>query len=240
MKKLTCWFIIAAVLLISTPSKSKELYLFCAMGAKEPVKEIIKAFEKENHIKVFASFSSSGRLARQIEAGAPCDLFISASPLWVDYLKRKKLVIKEAPIAKTRLVLVSAKGFSAKSFKDLCRAERVALGNYRFAPFGKYAKEALKNLGMWECIRDRVLLANDVAQATMWVITENADSAVIYLSDYVVFKEKLKLVGIFPEKSHSPIIFTAAAITPEGERLLKFLKKKSEIFKRWGFEAVSH
>ncbi len=209
------------------------------MGAKEAAKEIIDAFEKETHNKVFASFSSSGKLAKQIEAGAPCDLFISASPFWVDYLKRKKLIIKEAPIAKTKLVLVTSQKFNVKNIKDICKAEKIAIGNYKFAPFGKYAVEALKNLRLWQCIKNKVLLANNVAQATMWVITENVDLAIIYFSDYLIFQRKLKVVTIFPEETHSPIVFTAAAITPEGKKLLDFWIKHAKLLRRWGFEPLS-
>ena len=211
------------------------------MGMREPIKEIADRFSLETGVKVLLSFSSSGKLARQIEAGVPCDVFISASVFWTEYLVERHIINSFRPFATTKLVIVSPQNIRFSDPKDICKAERVAIGNYKFAPFGKYALSALKNTGLYQCVKDRLLLANHVAQAAMWVVTGNVDAGIIYFSDYLRFKDKLKLVWVFPEGSHEKILFTAAYLTPEGKKFFDFLfsRRMSPVLKRWGFEPVS-
>jgi len=217
---------------------AEELFVCSAAGIRIPVKALGRDFEEAKKVKVRVIVSSSGKLARQIEMGAPCDLFISASRRWMDYLKAKGIVSGDISLAKTSLVLVSKKEISLKNWRDLCKLKRVAIGNYRFAPCGKYAAESFKNLGIWNCLKDRIVLANTVAQAATWTILGEVDAAVVYYSDYLMFKEKLKLLKILPEASHSPVIFKAAAVTEKGKTFLEFMCSKKEIFKKWGFEVV--
>ncbi len=195
-----------------------------------------KEFERQKGINVFVNASSSGKLARQIELGARCDLFISASFRWMNYLKNKGILKSYVPLAKTKLVIVSSKRKRFNTANEICKAERVAIGDYRFAPFGEYALSALKNVGLYECIKDKIVLASHVAQAAVWVSTGDVDAAVIYFSDYMKFKNNLKLVWIFPDNSHKDIIFLASYFTGLGKQFLNFMRTKPYIFKRWGFE----
>ncbi|BAT70893.1 molybdate transport system substrate-binding protein [Thermosulfidibacter takaii ABI70S6] len=235
-----CVFILLLFFLLSTPGFVKELYICCAMGVKEPVEEIAGRFTAESGYKLYFNFSSSGNLAHQIEAGAPCDVFISASLFWSEYLRKREFIKSFIPFATTKLVVVAPIGTFYRNLKDICKVQRLVIGNYRIAPFGRYALSALKNTGLYRCVKDRLILANDVLQAAAWVVTGNADAGVVYYSDYLKFKGRLKLVWVFPNNVHDKILFTVSSLTDLGERFVRFLftPEAEAILKRWGFEPV--
>jgi len=216
-----------------------ELTVSSAMGVKELVVEIGNVFEKETGNKVNFNFSSSGKLAKQIEFGAPSDVYISASEFWMDYLVKRGVICGKSvsPFARTKLVLVAPKGSSLVSLDG---AERIAIGN-KLAPVGKYALETLKNLGLYERIKERLVFAPTVRQITIWVITGNADAGIIYYSDYLKFKDKLKLLRVFPESSHRPIRFYVGVIcsSRNGNPALDFkrflLFQDEKLYRKFGF-----
>ncbi|WP_457680554.1 molybdate ABC transporter substrate-binding protein [Thermovibrio sp.] len=193
------------LLLLPLRVLSKELSVFSAAGVMDFMKEAGREYEKTSGSEVIFNFSSSGKLAKQIELGAPADCYASASKFWVDYLKRKKL-LKEGtikPFATTELVVVAPK---ESKIKNITQAQTIAVGN-RFAPVGIYAVESLKNLGLYDKLKNRLIYGPTVRTLTIWVITGNASAAIIYYSDYLKFKNRLKLVEVLPKKSHRPIEF---------------------------------
>jgi len=227
-------------LLLFGSAYGKELLISSAAGIMELTKEAGKRFSEEKGVKVYYNFSSSGKLAKQIEGGAPVDCFVSASKRWTLYLKEKGLVEEETitPVAKTRLVVVAPKGSEVKSLEE---AQTVAVGN-RFAPVGRYALESLKNLGLYEKVKDKLIFAPTVRQITLWVISGNADAGIIYYPDYLKYKDKLKLIEILPESSHSPIYFYGSCTKRGGELCREFLeefkKLPPEVYRSFGFKKV--
>jgi len=220
-------------------SFSAELFISAAMGTRELVSEIGNKFEKRTGNRVIFNFSSSGKLAKQIESGAPADVYISASKFWMDYLVRKGIVDKESvfPFAKTKLVLVVPKGSKITCLEE---AGRIAVGD-KLAPVGKYALETLKNLGLYEKIKEKLVFAPTVRQITIWVITKNADAGIIYYSDYLKFKDKLKLLKVFPENLHKPIMFYIGLVNASrrkglSRRFEEFLiSRDGKEFEKFGF-----
>jgi len=227
-------------LLLFGNAYGKELLVSSAAGIAELTKEAGKRFSKEKGVKVYYNFSSSGRLAKQIEGGAPVDCFVSASKRWTLYLKERGLVEGETitPLAQTSLVVVAPKDSNLKSLEE---ARTVAVGN-RFAPVGSYALESLKNLGLYEKVKDKLIFAPTVRQITLWVISGNADAGVIYYSDYLKYKDQLKLVEVLPESSHSPIYFYGSCTKRGGEPCREFLeefkKLPLKVYRSFGFKKV--
>ncbi len=219
---------------------SKELTVSCAAGALDLIKEIGKRYEKETGEKITFNFSSSGKLAKQIEAGAPVDVLISASPFWSSYLTKKGLLLKESvkPIMETELVVIAPKDSNLKSLKE---AETIAVGN-SFAPVGKYALESLKSLKLYEKLKEKLLFAPNVRELTLWVISGNADAGIVYYSTYLKFKDKLRLIEVLPKKSHEPIFFTAGCTKKNPKECKEFerfiLKQPESLFRKFGFEKV--
>jgi len=224
-------------------SFAAELFISAAMGTRDLVSEIGNSFEKQTGNRVIFNFSSSGKLAKQIESGAPADVYISASKFWMDYLVKKGVVNKESalPFARTKLVLVAPENSKVTSLE---KAEKIAVGD-KLAPVGKYALETLKNLSLYEKVKERLVFAPTVRQITIWVITGNADAGIIYYSDYLKFKDKLKLIEVFPEDSHRPIMFYVGLVNSSQKKNLakefeKFLlSQDGKEFEKFGFFKVN-
>jgi molybdate transport system substrate-binding protein len=231
---------IIAFLALSSHSFGKELLVSCAAGMMELLKHASSEYQKLKGKKLLLNVSSSGRLAAQIERGAPVDAFISASWFWVEWLKDKGLVEKSSitPVASTKLVVVVPKGSRLKSLNE---AERIAVGN-KFAPVGAYAVESLKKLNLYQELKDRIVYAPTVRAITLWVLSGNADAGIIYYSDFIKYKDRLKLLKVLPEGSHEPIRFYGACTKRkpgECEEFLDFLKGLPEDFyQKFGFEKV--
>jgi len=219
------------------PCRAEELLVSAAMGVRELLTALGKDFEKKEGLPVVFNFASSGKLAGQIEGGAEVDVYISASRFWANYLKRKKLLKSVSPFAKTELVVVTYKGSEVTSLQD---AETVAVGD-RLAPVGKYALQSLKKLGLYSKLKNRLVYAPDVRQIAVWVATKNADAGIIYYSDYLKFKDRLKLLEILPETSHDPIRFYVGIVSSSkkkeiAEKFKEFLlSAPSNTYKRFGF-----
>lgn len=225
-------------LFTSIQAHAKEIYVLCAMGMRKPAEEAAKLYQKETGQRIYLSFASSGRLAMQILLGAPTDAFISASSFWTNKLIQKGLIEGYTNLATTGMVVVTRKSSKAKGLKDICNLERVAVGNPKLAPFGKYAMESIEKLGLKSCLKGKIIYANNVAQAAAWTITGSTEAAFIYYSDFLAFKDKLKIISHIPDSSHSKILFTAGWRTPEGKAFVKFmcLPRNRKLFERWGFE----
>ncbi len=240
---LRLYFTTLILLLLSAPVLGKELLISAAMGTKEFVRTAGKEFQEKTGTKVIFNFSSSGKLINQIVQGAPSDVYISASKFWVDYGVKKGALDEKTvkPFAETSLVLIASKNGKVK---ELTEAERIAVGN-RLAPVGKYALQTLKNLGVYEKVRDKLVYSPNVRQITVWVMTGNADLGLVYYSDYLKFKDRVKLIKFFPNKLHNPIRFYVACVEGENEKECRdFEKFLSELpqseYKKFGLEKVEN
>jgi len=236
-------FLLSVILAFSGLSHAASLTISTAMGVKNLISLSAKKFQEKRGIKVYVNGASSGKLIKQIEFGFPCDVYVSASKFWVDYGIKKGILLKDTvtPFAKTRLVLVAPKN-SRK--RKLIEAQRIAVGN-KLAPVGKYALETLKNLGIYDKVKDKLIFAPNVRQVTIWVATGNVDFGIVYYSDYLLFKDKMKLIEIFPDNLHDPIEFYVSCVKGGNVKTCTSFEKEllnlpPSAFESFGFEKVKN
>lgn len=243
--------VIAAVAIVPLAAKADDVLVFAAASLKPSLDKIIASPEVSAIGNVKASYAASSQLARQIEAGAPADLFIPADQDWMNYVAERKLIVAEsrADLLGNALVLVAptdskvrlaiAPGF------DLAGAlgdGKLALGEPNSVPAGKYAKAALTRLGVWDKVDAHVVAADNVRAALNFVARGEAALGIVYRSD-AVSEPAVRVVGTFPTGSHAPIVYPAALIagrdSAAAHRFLALLRTAREqaIFREYGFDA---
>ena len=231
---------------------ANEITVSAAISLKNAFEEIGKIFkEKHPGTKITFNFGASGDLAKQIEGGAPVDVFASAASRDMDELDRKGFITSGTRMnfAGNSLVLVKS-GISRirmESFEDLRKAEvkKIVIGNPKSVPAGRYAEEALKYLQLWEVVKEKLVLAEHVRQALDYVARNEVDAAMVYSTDATIRPKEVRIVTKAPDKSHQPIIypigivkgsknhslakeFTALVLSAEGKKVLN----------KYGFETV--
>lgn len=229
----------------------EKVYIYAAASTKEVLKDLVDTYNKTNKTgaEFVTVFGSSGDLARQIEAGADADIFISADTKWSKYLDEKKLVQKntETNFASNDLVLIaSPKAKTGFKFPDkLFEAigdGYLAMGDPKPVPAGKYGQEALEHHKLWEKISGakKIAFYPDVRKTLNAVETSQADFGIVYKTDALLSKS-VKVVYTFKKDSHSPIDYPVCAIAGKNKKetgaFLKFLSKKEskKIREKYGF-----
>jgi molybdate transport system substrate-binding protein len=222
--------------------------VFAAASLTDSLKAAADAYKTRTGATVTLSFGASSTLARQIEQGAAADLFLSADTDWMDYLQKKGLIADASrkDLLGNQLVLVA--GPNAKPAPkiaphfDLAGAlgdSRLALADPASVPAGKYAKAALTALGVWDAIAPKVAQAENVRVALEYVAHGEAPYGIVYATDAKV-APAVRVVGVFPEESHAPIIYPAAltkTASPGAKAFLDFLSSQEAraIFEKAGF-----
>jgi len=241
-------FIFVSVLLMTANSFAEEkLTVFAAASLTNALTEVDAQYEKVKGVKVIHSFAASSALAKQIENGAPADVYISADLKWMNYLQDKSLINKTTRknLLGNTLVLIVPKG---KSFDvkfdnnfDLSKAfdGRLCTGDVESVPIGIYAKEALTNLGWWKDMKSRIVGTQDVRGALAFVERGECLAGIVYETDAKA-SSKVDLVGVFPEASHSAIVYPVAAISSTKnmtQSYLTYLQSQDalNVFKKYGF-----
>lgn len=233
-------------------ARADEILIFAAASLKPSLDKIIATPDVAALGSVKASYAASSQLAKQIEAGAPATLFISADQDWMKYVDEKKLLVAgtRTDILGNALVLIAPKDSTLKlDIKpgfDLAGAlgkdGKLALGEPNSVPAGKYAKAALTQLGVWDKVKARVVSAENVRAALNFVARGEAPLGVVYRSD-AVSESAVRVVGTFPDATHAPIVYPAALIaghdSPAARKLLDLLHAAPEqtIFRTYGFDA---
>lgn len=233
-------------------AQARDLTIFAAASMKTALDAINEAYTREAGDKIIVSYAASSALAKQLEAGAPADVFISADQDWMNYVGERDLIdpATRRDILANRIVLIAPsdsripemvieKGFP---LADLLGDGRIAMGNVESVPAGKYGKAALERLGSWDGVSARVAQTDNVRAALLLVSRGEAPLGIVYQTDAVVDKG-VKVIGMFPEDSHEPIIYPIAAIKGSGAdsaRYLEFLKsvKPRQIFESQGFQVL--
>jgi molybdate transport system substrate-binding protein len=230
-------------------SAAEKLVVFAAASLKGSLDDVAKLYEKKSGDTVAISYAASGPLAKQIEAAAPADVFISADTKWMDYVVKAGAVKKDAVVTLlgNRLVLVAAKDSTislkiGKGF-DLAGAlgsSRLAMGEVKSVPAGTYGKDALEYYGIWKDVEKKAAFAENVRAALKLVTTGEAPLGIVYETDAKADKG-VKIVDTFGEESHKPIVYPAAPIaaskSPSTKAFFDFLKgpEAAAVFKKAGF-----
>ena len=229
-------------------SQNKKITVSAAASLKDALEAIKPLYENKNpSVNLTYNFASSGSLQRQIEQGAPVDMFLSAATQQMDALQKQGLLLKETRrnLLKNRMVLVVPQdNQTINSFTDLTTeaVEKVAFGEPKSVPAGKYAQEILKSLQLTTAIQSKVAYGKDVRQVLYYVATGNVDAGIIYLTDAQISSE-VKIVATAPESSHSTIVYPVAVVkdsaNPEtAKKLVEFLfsPEVKAVFEKYGFE----
>jgi len=180
---------------------------------REAIEALSRSFEAKTRHRVVASYAGSNALARQIEAGAPAEIFISADNDWADYLGARGLAASRRNVAGNDLVLVApaSSGLRVRIAPAFPLAEglegrRLAIANPESVPAGKYAKAALVSLGVWDSVKDRLAPAESVRAALAFVARGEAPLGIVYRTDALA-DIRVRIAGAFPAESHAPIVY---------------------------------
>jgi molybdate transport system substrate-binding protein len=235
--------------LAATPATAQELLVFGAASLRDALDAVIETHQAKGGGEVRASYASSSMLARQIEQGAPADIFISANPQWMDYLEDRGLVRagSRADLLGNGLVLVAplegevtveiAPGFDLLGALD---GGFLAMGDPDHVPAGIYGRAALESLGVWDTVAPHVARADNVRAALALVERGETPLGLVYRSDAVA-DDSVKVVDDFPQDSHPPIVYPIAIMAsskqPEAAALVELLESETAgaIFERFGF-----
>jgi molybdate transport system substrate-binding protein len=231
-------------------AEDKTITVFAAASMKNALDDIDAAYTAKTGVKITVSFAASSALAKQIEQGAPADVFISADTDWMDYATARKNINEPTRInlLGNSIVLIAPKDSEinnvniAASF-DLAKLAgdgKIATGDVKAVPVGKYARAALEKLGAWRAAEPKFAMADSVRAALTLVARGEAVLGIVYSTDAKV-EPGVKIVGIFPPGSHPPIIYPVAATTtakPEASDYLAFLNSTAAktIFEKYGFK----
>lgn len=242
---------LAVLLLAITPSfaQSKGPLVLAAASMQESLNAAADRWAEKGHARPVLSFAASSALARQIEAGARADLYISANEQWMDHLESRKLLKSSTRVSflTNSLVLVAAEGSKAKVTikRDFPLAKalggsRLAMANPQSVPAGKYGKEALINLGAWPSVSGKIASAENVRAALALVSRGAAPLGIVYATDARA-EPDVKVVGTFPASSHTPITYPVATLATsthrdaEGFRRFLLSREGKAVFRTFGF-----
>ena len=231
---------------------SKEITVSAAISLKNAFEEIGKLFESQNAgTKIIFNFGASGDLVKQIEGGAPVDVFASAAQKDMDQIDTKGLIdgTTRFNFVKNTVVLIQSASstLEIKGFEDLLKPEikMVSIGNPQTVPAGKYAQEVLMHVKIWEGITDKLILAENVRQVLDYVTKNEVDAGVVYATDAAVQASKIKIVATAPAGSHKPVVYPVAVVkNSKNEAMAKAfitMLKADEgmhILKKYGFENI--
>lgn len=226
-----------------------ELNVSAAASLKDALTKINENYQKETGNTVTMNLASSGKLVKQIEEGAPADVFISASKAKMDELVEKDIVEKDAVsnLLNNDLVMVVPKDAEkkAKSVEEILEIDgKIAVGEPSSVPAGKYTQEALTSLGVWEKLQDKIVFAKDVRATLAYVEKGEVVAGFVYKSDATV-AENSEIAVVLDEATHKPIIYPIAVIkesknVQEAKKYEEFLKTQEslKIFEEFGFKVA--
>ncbi len=232
-------------------AEDRPFTIFAAASLKNALDAVNLAWEKNGGGKVTVSYAASSALAKQIEGGAPADVFISADLDWMDYLRKKNLVARGSDfnLLGNSLVLIAPKDSTLEATigKDFPLAKllgdgRLATADVASVPLGKYAKAALTSLGVWTSVEGKLAQAENARAALKLVATGEAPLGIVYATDAKAEKA-VKVLATFPAASHPPIVYPAGALAAAADKdlaqkYLAFLRspQAQAIFGENGFQ----
>jgi len=224
-----------------------NLLVSAAASLKEALEEIKPLYQQsKSNVNIRYNFGASGALQQQIEQGAPADIFISAAKKQVDALEQKGLLVPgtRTNLANNRLVLIVPKNVvGVTSFYNLTDAKikKIAVGEPRSVPAGQYGEQVLKKLGIFDKVKSKLVLANNVRQVLAVVESGNADAGLVYATDARV-SDKVKVVVAADDKYHSRIVYPVAVIkrsknVAAAKEFVQFLSSSQvkAVLKKYGF-----
>jgi len=243
-------FVAAFALAPHIAAAQETLTVFAAASMKNALDDADATFTRTSGVKVTASYAASSALAKQIEQGAPADVFISADLKWMDYVAGKNLIKPDTRVnlLGNRLVLIAPADSKIGSVKigqgfdiaKLAGSGRIAVADVKAVPAGLYAKAALEKLGSWAAAEPKLAQAENVRATLAFVARGETPLGIVYETDAKI-EPKVKIVGEFPADSHPPVTYPVAATASSKNaataRYLAFLRSSAAkaIFEKYGF-----
>lgn len=231
------------------PAEEVELLISAAASLTDALEELKATYEDEHEgVKLTYNFGSSGKLATNIENGAPSDVFLSASTKDMDELSDKELIVENSRVDFTSnvLVLIANKDSDSTvdSFETIDPADiqHFAVGEPETVPVGRYTKETFEHLNLWDALQDKLVLGSDVRQVLTYVEMGNADYGVVYSSDAFI-SDDVKVLAESDPEWHAPIVYPGAVVATSkhqeaAQEYLDFLTsdKGREALQKFGFK----
>lgn len=237
-----------------TRADNEPILVFAAASMKNALDEAAKKWTEQSKTEVKSSYAASSALAKQIEAGAPADIFISADLDWMNYVEGKKLIKAgtRSNLLGNSIVLIANKDWNKGNVKvaqdfplaKLLGDGRLSMADTATVPAGKYGKEALEKLGVWDSVSGRLAQAENVRAALALVGRGEAPLGIVYRTDAAA-DPNVKVIGTFPDDSHKPIVYPAALIetskSAKAAELLQYLAgpEAKAIFEKYGFTMLA-
>jgi molybdate transport system substrate-binding protein len=234
-------------------AQGKDVLVFAAASLKNALDDIAGQWQRESGKKTVISYAASNTLIKQIEQGAPADIFISADLDWMNYGQQKGLLKPDSRsnLLGNRLVLIAPKDANVSvniqpgfDLAALLKGGRLAMGNVDAVPAGRYGKAALEKLGAWDGVKDKIAQAENVRAALVLVARGEAPLGIVYQTD-AASDPTVKIVGTFPENTHPPIIYpialTKESTHPDAQAFLNYLRSPAAraAFERQGFTVLT-
>lgn len=234
--------VLLALLVTQFPSHAEQRVLvFAAASLKDALEDIAISFEQQTGHPLVLSFAGTSILARQIERGAPADVFISADQQWMDWLTERGLVGRQIVVARNQLVVAVRRDFKAsQNLAKLLAGGPVALANPASVPAGRYARQALGKMGLWTEVARTAIRTENVRLALALVVRGEVDVAITYASD-VAATADIRVAFVFASSDHAPIVYPASQLNSENKVatvLLAFLStpRAVALFVKNGFQ----
>ncbi|OAN11700.1 molybdate ABC transporter substrate-binding protein [Photobacterium jeanii] len=245
---------LASICVAATVQANDKVTIFAASSLTNAVTDIAKAYEAQADVTTRLSFASSSALARQIAQGAPADIYISANQKWMSYLSEQQAVESDSvtPLLHNSLVVVAPKSYpepkihvsAAWDLEKALDGTRLAVGDPKHVPAGRYAKQSLEHYGLWADALHLLARANNVRSALVLVERGESQLGIVYKTDAQI-SDKVKIVAQLADDSHLPIQYPMAIVadkaTPAVKSYYQFLQSDAAkaIFTKYGFEVVS-
>jgi len=236
----------------NSPTDGGALTISAAVSVKEAFDEIAALYKTKTGKSVSFNFGASGALQRQIETGAPVDVFASAGAQQMDELAAKNLIDADSrrDFARNTLVLITsnASSLNLDAFSDLAKPEvrKIAIGNPKTVPAGGYSEQVFDKSNLKPSVQTKLILAEDVRQVLDYVVRGETDAGVVYASDVRRAAEKVRVAATAPEDAHSPILYPIAVIKDSLQKRasqefvdLVLSAEGQNILRKYGFTAVS-
>lgn len=250
-----CRIAVAALFIALAPLQAvgaKDIVVFAAASLQNALDDAAHTFEQQGGAPVKISYAASSQLAKQIESGAPADIFISADLDWMDYAQQHNLIqpATRKNLLGNKLVLVAPAGSGVKvdikpgfDLVGMLKGGRLAMADPDSVPAGKYGKAALEKLGIWQSVAPHVAGAENVRAALLYVDRKETPLGIVYATD-AASDPNVEIAGVFPEDTHPPIIYpialTALSNNPAAAKFLAFIESPAArtAFERQGFTVL--
>lgn len=244
-----CLFLAMLASLLFGSAQAGQVTVFAAASLKDALEEIASGFQADTGNHVSLSLAGSSGLARQIQLGAPADVYISANTVWMDFLAAEGLIdpVSRVDLLGNELVLIvsgpAAPAVALAGLSDVLGEGRLAMAQLNAVPAGIYGKAALQHLGLWEKLAPKVAQTDNVRATLVLVSLGEAPFGVVYATDAQADKN-VSVAARFPSDSHAPIVYPAAAVTgrdnPAAFVFLAYLRstKARVVFERFGFTVL--